>query len=79
MAFLFTVLGEWYVEGKVISKCEYKRITILTIVNPLLLDFAPTLRLANFRGAVLFHLEATWLGMCMVLGGIALCVYSKMQ
>ncbi|OAX82051.1 hypothetical protein ACJ72_03609 [Emergomyces africanus] len=22
MAFLFTVLGEWYVEGKVISKCE---------------------------------------------------------
>ncbi|KAL2388008.1 hypothetical protein RJ035_003729 [Blastomyces gilchristii] len=42
MAFLFTVLGEWYVEGKVISK-------------------------------------STWLGMVMVLGGIALCVHSKMQ
>ncbi|PGH01458.1 hypothetical protein GX51_05267 [Blastomyces parvus] len=41
MAFLFTVLGEWYVEGKVISK-------------------------------------STWLGMSMVLGGIALCVHSKM-
>ncbi|EEH16950.1 hypothetical protein PABG_07037 [Paracoccidioides brasiliensis Pb03] len=40
MAFLFTVLGEWYVEGKVISK-------------------------------------STWLGMFMVLGGIALCVHSK--
>ncbi|KKZ61303.1 hypothetical protein EMCG_04079 [[Emmonsia] crescens] len=42
MAFLFTVLGEWYVEGKVISK-------------------------------------STWLGMFMVMGGIALCVHSKMQ
>ncbi|PGG97074.1 hypothetical protein AJ79_09348 [Helicocarpus griseus UAMH5409] len=42
MAFLFTVLGEWYVEGKVISK-------------------------------------STWLGMFMVLGGIALCVHSKTQ
>ncbi|EEH41057.1 hypothetical protein PAAG_03343 [Paracoccidioides lutzii Pb01] len=40
IAFLFTVLGEWYVEGKVISK-------------------------------------STWLGMFMVLGGIALCVHSK--
>ncbi|KAF3479913.1 uncharacterized protein GIQ15_06889 [Arthroderma uncinatum] len=39
-AFLFTVLGEWYVEGKVISK-------------------------------------ETWLGMTLVLGGIALCVHSK--
>ncbi|KAK2868007.1 hypothetical protein FQN49_003252 [Arthroderma sp. PD_2] len=39
-AFLFTVLGEWYVEGKVISK-------------------------------------ETWLGMILVLGGIALCVHSK--
>ncbi|OJD26827.1 hypothetical protein ACJ73_01795 [Blastomyces percursus] len=27
MAFLFTVLGEWYVEGKVISKCESTRLT----------------------------------------------------
>ncbi|KAM5430930.1 hypothetical protein McanMca71_003118 [Microsporum canis] len=40
-AFLFTVLGEWYVEGKVISK-------------------------------------ETWLGMALVLGGIALCVQSKL-
>ncbi|DAA73769.1 TPA_exp: hypothetical protein A8136_3972 [Trichophyton benhamiae CBS 112371] len=40
-AFLFTVLGEWYVEGKVISK-------------------------------------ETWLGMILVLGGIALCVQSKL-
>ncbi|KAK2785213.1 hypothetical protein FQN52_008550 [Onygenales sp. PD_12] len=42
MAFLFTVLGEWYVEGKVISR-------------------------------------KTWIGMSMVLGGIALCVHSKTQ
>ncbi|EFR02692.1 integral membrane protein [Nannizzia gypsea CBS 118893] len=40
-AFLFTVLGEWYVEGKVISK-------------------------------------ETWLGMILVLGGIGLCVQSKL-
>ncbi|PGH12614.1 hypothetical protein AJ80_06673 [Polytolypa hystricis UAMH7299] len=40
MAFLFTVLGEWYVEGKVISR-------------------------------------ETWIGMSLVLGGIALCVHSK--
>ncbi|KAJ5210589.1 hypothetical protein N7491_010396 [Penicillium cf. griseofulvum] len=41
-AFLFTVLGEWYVERKVIAK-------------------------------------ETWLGMGLVLGGIALCVHSKNQ
>jgi drug/metabolite transporter (DMT)-like permease len=41
-AFLFTVLGEWYVERKVIAK-------------------------------------QTWLGMGLVLGGIALCVHSKNQ
>ncbi|PCG94844.1 Uncharacterized protein family UPF0546 [Penicillium occitanis (nom. inval.)] len=40
MAFLFTVLGEWYVERKVIAR-------------------------------------ETWLGMFLVLGGIALCVHSK--
>jgi drug/metabolite transporter (DMT)-like permease len=40
MAFLFTVLGEWYVERKVIAR-------------------------------------ETWLGMSLVLGGIALCVHSK--
>ncbi|EED18868.1 integral membrane protein [Talaromyces stipitatus ATCC 10500] len=40
MAFLFTVLGEWYVERKVIAR-------------------------------------ETWLGMFLVLGGIALCVQSK--
>ncbi|KAH8703253.1 integral membrane protein [Talaromyces proteolyticus] len=39
-AFLFTVLGEWYVERKVIAR-------------------------------------ETWLGMVLVLGGIALCVESK--
>ncbi|KAL2002065.1 hypothetical protein VTN02DRAFT_701 [Thermoascus thermophilus] len=39
-AFLFTVLGEWYVERKVIAR-------------------------------------ETWLGMVLVLGGIALCVMSK--
>ncbi|KAI9369238.1 hypothetical protein BJX61DRAFT_536604 [Aspergillus egyptiacus] len=39
-AFLFTVLGEWYVERKVIEK-------------------------------------ETWLGMALVLGGIAICVQSK--
>ncbi|KAJ5652168.1 hypothetical protein N7507_009594 [Penicillium longicatenatum] len=41
-AFLFTVLGEWYVERKVIEK-------------------------------------QTWLGLMLVLGGIALCVHSKNQ
>ncbi|KAL1860224.1 hypothetical protein Plec18167_004341 [Paecilomyces lecythidis] len=40
MAFLFTVLGEWYVERKVIER-------------------------------------ETWIGMFLVLGGIALCVTSK--
>ncbi|KAJ9221756.1 hypothetical protein DTO027B5_7085 [Paecilomyces variotii] len=40
MAFLFTVLGEWYVERKVIER-------------------------------------ETWIGMFLVLGGIALCVHSK--
>ncbi|CAK4033293.1 integral membrane [Lecanosticta acicola] len=40
LAFLFTVLGEWYAEGKVISR-------------------------------------DTWIGMGLVLGGIALCVHSK--
>ncbi|KAL4960653.1 uncharacterized protein BDV14DRAFT_204518 [Aspergillus stella-maris] len=39
-AFLFTVLGEWYVERKVIAR-------------------------------------ETWLGMALVLGGIAICVQSK--
>ncbi|KAJ5118855.1 hypothetical protein N7448_010560 [Penicillium atrosanguineum] len=39
-AFLFTVLGEWYVERKVIAK-------------------------------------ETWLGLFLVLGGIAVCVHSK--
>ncbi|CAI7613696.1 unnamed protein product [Penicillium bialowiezense] len=41
-AFLFTVLGEWYVDRKVIAK-------------------------------------QTWLGMGLVLGGIAVCVHSKNQ
>lgn len=41
-AFLFTVLGEWYVDRKVIAK-------------------------------------ETWLGLILVLGGIALCVHSKNQ
>lgn len=41
-AFLFTVLGEWYVERKVIAK-------------------------------------DTWLGLILVLGGIAVCVHSKNQ
>ncbi|KAA6410856.1 MAG: integral membrane [Lasallia pustulata] len=40
LAFLFTVLGEWWAEGKVISR-------------------------------------DTWIGMALVLGGIALCVQSK--
>lgn len=41
LAFLFTVLGDWYVEGKVISR-------------------------------------DTWIGMALSLGGIALCVQSKL-
>lgn len=39
-AFLFTVLGEWYVERKMIAR-------------------------------------ETWVGMALVLGGIAICVQSK--
>jgi Uncharacterised protein family UPF0546. len=41
-AFLFTVLGEWYVERKVIAK-------------------------------------ETWLGLILVLGGIAVCVHSRIR
>lgn len=41
LAFLFTVLGEWWAEGRVISR-------------------------------------NTWVGMALVLSGIALCVYSKL-
>ncbi|KAF2099266.1 hypothetical protein NA57DRAFT_74768 [Rhizodiscina lignyota] len=40
LAFLFTVLGEWWAEGKVIAR-------------------------------------DTWIGIALVLGGIALCVHSK--
>jgi len=41
LAFLFTVLGEWFAEGKLITR-------------------------------------DTWIGMTLVCGGIALCVYSKL-
>lgn len=62
-AFLFTVVGEWWVEGKVISRGEYL---------PLLSSF-PRREKYVLTGTS----TETMLGMFLCLGGIALCVQSK--
>lgn len=61
LAFLFTVLGEWWAEGKVISKggCAVSVCRVHKQLN------LPCVCLD------------TWVGMAFVLGGIALCVQSK--
>ena len=64
LASLFTVLGEWWAEGKVISR------------GKCLPPFPPSLwqrvRVVGTDGDT-----DTWIGMAFVLGGIALCVQSK--
>jgi hypothetical protein len=61
LAFLFTVLGEWWAEGKVISRGTYIEIE------------------SGCEGSRPFtnHATDTWIGMSLVLGGIALCVHAK--
>ena len=61
MAFLFTVLGEWYVDGKVISRGETK----LRIL------------LRHFSTVSTNLTADTGIGMALSLVGIALCVHSK--
>lgn len=57
LAFLFTVLGEWWADGKVISRGTVTVLYMLRLPRLTSLD--------------------TWLGMVLVLGGIALCVIAK--
>lgn len=64
LAFLFTVLGEWWAEGKVISRGvfalhQFKGGALVLVL------FADDCEID------------TWIGMAFVLGGIALCVQSK--
>lgn len=62
LAFLFTVLGEWWAEGKVISR-GMSSSTVDRIRKPGHDDTD--------------YASDTWIGMTFVLGGIALCVHSK--
>ena len=68
LAFLFTVLGDWWVERKVISRgMSY------------LLLFSRNCSVKGKGGEanmLVFSVE-TWLGMALSLAGIALCVQSK--
>ena len=65
VAFLFTVLGEWWTERKAISRgMLFRSSTDMTNVTRLLMR-------ANT------WLADTWIGMTLVLAGIALCVHSK--
>lgn len=87
LAFLFTVLGEWWTENKVLSRgmclCvlfsfsflrnqrKKKGKKKLSIITPL--KKPPTM-----PKLMLGHLVVdAWLGMALVLSGIALCVQSK--
>lgn len=73
MAFLFTVLGEWYVENKVISRGEMPRISR---------NFSAIWKKTP-DCQLMIVLEAndkmvdTSIGMAFSLVGIALCVISK--
>lgn len=58
LAFLFTVLGEWWAEKKVITKGEFRAASLLEY-------------------CLMSPETDTWVGMALVLGGIALCVHSK--
>lgn len=63
LAFMFTVLGEWWAEGKVISRG-------MSLRGKLLNDSYAWV-------AADVGVLDTWIGMAFVLGGIALCVQSK--
>lgn len=67
LAFLFTVLGDWWVDRKVISRGKFNVRRALS--NSRLYTSIKELRL--IRG------KDTWIGMLLSLGGIALCVQSK--
>ena len=71
LAFLFTVLGEWWVEGKVISR------GVFSPPPPLHSSLSSWYgSLADSNAVPLKNID-TWIGMAFVLGGIALCVQSK--
>jgi hypothetical protein len=61
LAFLFTVVGEWWVEGKVISRGTFVYPSLNTMCG------------GDADGAT----SETLAGMALSVGGIALCVYSK--
>lgn len=63
LAFLFTVLGEWWAEGKVISRGASEHVSDVWKGMQMLPETDST--------------ADTWIGMAFVLGGIALCVQSK--
>lgn len=65
LAFLFTVLGEWWAEGKVIERGEW------------VFRFASLGAGGWYSGDGANLGVDTWIGMAFVLGGIALCVQSK--
>jgi hypothetical protein len=66
LAFLFTVLGDWYVDRKVISR----GMLCSTI-------YYPSIRLTGIIADCYYNWLDTWFGMALSLGGIALCVQSK--
>jgi hypothetical protein len=61
LAFLFTVLGEWFVEGKSISKGTQDPPHIFSLM------FFSFLTISS----------ETWVGIVFVLAGITVCVHSK--
>lgn len=80
LAFLFTVVGEWWVEKKVISRREFGSVYlsvylptpwIWPVKGPGKIRKAGVEMLTEVAGA------ETMLGMVLSLGGIALCVHSK--
>jgi hypothetical protein len=79
LAFLFTVIGEWSVENKVISRgarqTHEENIFPIVAVPPYLVsDYV--VRKTN-PSSVATVTADTMLGMLLSLSGIALCVHSK--
>ncbi|KAI1113523.1 integral membrane protein [Nemania sp. NC0429] len=62
LAFLFTVLGDWWVEKKVIDRSE---------------SCSPTIAFFHEFAELTHRAPDTWIGMALSLTGIALCVHSK--